>query len=149
MGCLIGKKHNQYTDVIDIPSKLGHTLTEIDEQKLALKVKIREVKKCQTKMEEFIYNCNEKAKKSIAEGRKDKALFVLKMKRLYQQSARKSMKIINTLEETTLNLESALMDNSVLNVMRESESLISILRSNSKLEDFEKQFQEIEVNKEE
>ena len=70
------------------------------------------------------------------------------MKKLYKSNEDKCYSVITTLEQAKSNIESAVMDNSVITVMKESNDLLTDLRSKSKLEDFESIYESLQEHKE-
>ena len=149
MGCFIGKDSNQNEDINIVEEKSSKSrVTNIDEQIMSLSTQIRKVKEYKTKMENLSNQMTEKAKEHLKKKEQQKALFSLKMKKLYKSNEDKCYSVITTLEQAKSNIESAVMDNSVITVMKESNDLLTDLRSKSKLEDFESIYESLQEHKE-
>ena len=112
-------------------------ITNYDETFMDLQVQIRKIKDKEKLMEGKIEDAKNNALINLRKKDKKKALFALKLKRLYEATLDKNYGAILMLEKAEQNLRGAQQDSEIYKVMKTANDLTTELQSKVSISDFE------------
>ena len=131
-----------------ISAKKNSRINTEDKTLLDLKHQIRKIK-------DYIQNLNwkiQEAKKSaiiaLRNQDKRKALFAMKLKRLYESTLERNYGAAIMVEQSEMNLKGAMQDSQLIQVMKDANKITSELQSKVSLSEFEQLYEDLNKNQE-
>lgn len=120
------------------PKEEKSRIVNEDRVQLDLKKQIRTIKDQKLNVETRVKALKEEALEQKAKGNKQKAVFALKMKKLIEGKNDKLDGVLITLEQTLQNLQEAIMNKQVHDVLKQGNAAIKELQQTVTIEDFQK-----------
>eukprot|EP00826_Nyctotherus_ovalis_P050456 TRINITY_DN6181_c0_g1_i5.p1 TRINITY_DN6181_c0_g1~~TRINITY_DN6181_c0_g1_i5.p1 ORF type:complete len:247 (-),score=93.73 TRINITY_DN6181_c0_g1_i5:148-789(-) len=113
-------------------------IENVDKVQLDIKKQIRTIKDQKLQVETRTKELTAEALKQKASGNKSKAVFALKMKKLIEGRNDKLDGVLLTLEQTLQNLQEAIINKQVHDVLKQGNAAIKELQQSATIEDFQK-----------
>lgn len=113
-------------------------IVNVDMVQLDIKKQIRTIKEQKLNAENRANNLKEEAIQQRDKGNKSKAIFALKLKKLEESKTKKLDGMLITLEQTLQNLQEAVINKEVSDILKQGSLVIKELQKNVSAEDFQK-----------
>ncbi|KTW31996.1 uncharacterized protein T551_00678 [Pneumocystis jirovecii RU7] len=121
-------------------------VTKKDYIVLELKLQRDKLHRYQVNVENFVLDTKEAIKKSLAQGNKQKALYLLKQKKKYQELFTKACAHIETVENLISTIEFALIEEDVIYILKQSSCLLKDLKKEMSFESVSKLMDQAKEN---
>ena len=112
-----------------------------DHSMLELRRRRRDAEEYSDKIELKMKEAEETMRKYARTKNKAKAIFALKMKKMYQSTLHKISGVVLTLEKTISNIEQSVIDVNVHNALEQGQKSLAELRSKVSMEDFQELYE--------
>ena len=108
-----------------------------DQTKIDLQSKKRQVNSYIKRLSVKVESCQQTAIMHVKQKNKLRAVIALKLKKMYNGNIDKANGMIAMIEKTISNLEAAIIDNEVINVLKDGDKVIKELQSTVSIEDLQ------------
>lgn len=116
-------------------------ITDADKAILDVKGRLKQIKIYKDKIDIQLKQQDERIRELLRNKQKQRAVIALKHKKFLEKEGEKAYGAQNMLQQTLQNIESAQMDVNVMEALKKGDKVITELREQAKMEDFEELYE--------